>query len=67
MTKADKALTLMAEAAAHSIEIIFSNRELGITTQRSGNTPALAELLDDIDAHANEIWAILYGYRRPML
>jgi hypothetical protein len=63
MTAAEHALSLMAEATAHGIEILYSHREIGLSTRRNGWEPPPAELLHDLDAHANEIWAILYGYR----
>jgi hypothetical protein len=60
----DYSLSLMAEAAAHGVTILFSNRDIGITTHRYGWEPPPAELLAELDAHANEIWAILHGYRK---
>lgn len=63
MMPAEIALTLMAEAAAHSITILYGDRELGITTMRDGQCAAPVELLEDIDAYANEIWAVMFGYR----
>ncbi|MBG6238379.1 hypothetical protein IWX78_001334 [Mycetocola sp. CAN_C7] len=60
------ALSLMAEAAAHGIEILFNHREIGLSTRRSSWEPFPTELLEDLDTHANEIWAILHGYRAPI-
>ena len=64
MNAADCALALMAEAAAHGVTILYSNQEIGLSTMRHGWEPPPAELLDELDAHANEIWAILYSYRQ---
>ncbi|HEY5224959.1 MAG TPA: hypothetical protein VIJ18_18165 [Microbacteriaceae bacterium] len=64
MNAADYALSLMAEAVAHGVTILYGNREIGLSTMRSGIGDSPEELLDELDLHANEIWAILHHYRQ---
>lgn len=60
---ADYAISLLAEAAAHGITVLYSRRDIGLSTHRRGWEPPPRELLRDLEAHANEIWAVLHGYR----
>ena len=62
MNTTEHTLTLIAEATAHGIDILFSNREI-VLSQRGEMSPP-ADLLDELDAHANEIWATLYSHRQ---
>ena len=56
----DYALSLIAEATAHGVTILYSTRKLGMSTMcHSWRSPPV-ELLDQLYQHANGIWAILH-------
>ena len=64
MSRVSYAVTLIAEATAHGIEILYSSREIGISYMRRGSWEPMPDLLlDDLDEYANEIWAILHPSR----
>lgn len=65
MNAAEHALSLMAEAAAHGVTILYSHRDIGISFMGKRGTweTGPTELLEELEAHANEIWAILHSYR----
>ncbi|SMG34931.1 hypothetical protein SAMN06296010_2003 [Agreia pratensis] len=63
MNAIENALVLIAEAAAHGVTVAYNDREIGLWTHRDGWEPIPSELLEELDAAANEIWAVMHDYR----
>ncbi|SKA87002.1 hypothetical protein SAMN06295879_1018 [Agreia bicolorata] len=63
MNAAENALVLIAEAAAHGVTVHYNDREIGLWTHKYGWEPQPGELTKELDAAANEIWAVLHHYR----